>query len=273
MSFVPNSGDRDRRNSAQLRGQSANRGRGSVNGGGGGGGQFDASGFVLGELLGMYGQEGQWQPGSAATRVSRAGERAAVRGNYDRAEGDRASNYAFIRGDVLGRNPKIRANFDNATADLRGNAAQRAIETRAALAAREQDSATAAANLGLAVNPGATARAGEVAEGGIARTNSNAESWAGFNAGAGERAVERNTGVADAFEWQGQQQRQQLADTMMQLLAGLQDYTVGGSSGRFVGGLSDSERFKALGMIDDIGNSGFKRELDSAKLMQGTNWG
>lgn len=235
---------------------------------------FDASGYALNELLRIYGQSGgQWVDGTPGYTISREKERAAVRGAHGRAEKDRASNYAFINSDIQGRNPAIRQNYAQATADLRGNAAQRAIETRAGLQAREQDAATAAERLGLAVNPGATARAGEVAEGGIARTNSNAESWAGFNAGASERAVERNTGVADAFAWQGQQQRQMLADTMMTLLAGLQDQYVGGTSGGYVGGMSTSETLRLLGMIDDIGNEDFDREMGTTRLAQDTFWG
>lgn len=268
--YVPNTGDSDRRASTRLRGIV----KGKTSRPAAPPPPFDANGFVLGELLGMYGgADGQFVPGTPGRTISRAGERAAVREGHSRAERDRASNYAFINADIQGRNPRIRENYERATADLRGNAAQRAIETRAALAAREQDAAVAAERLGLAVNPGATARAGEVAEGALGRVQSNAESWAGFNAGAAERAVERNTGVADAFAWQGNQQQQMLANTMMTLLAGLQDQYVGGSPGRMVGGMSNSERLRLLGMITGIGDEDFDREMDTTRLAQGTLWG
>ncbi|MFP5379206.1 MAG: hypothetical protein ACLGHP_05570 [Vicinamibacteria bacterium] len=122
--------------------------------------------------------------------------------------------------------------------------------------------------MGLTVNPGATARAGEVAEGGIARANTNAGAWEGFNSGSAERAVERNEAVGDTFRWEGTQQAAALSNMLMQMLAGLQDQYVAGSAGRMVGGLSDSEKFRTLGMIDKIGNNTFKQELDTTKMLR-----
>lgn len=257
----------DRADSAAL------RGRRSVRSGGGGGAAaggsaFDPSSYVLGELLGMYNSQGSYVGGTPGYTISRAGERAAVRSGYDRAEANRKSNYADIDATVRGRNPEIRKGYSDASAALNENARKRALETRAALVARDRDAARAAAEMGLTVNPGATARAGEVAEGGIARTGANATAWEGFNAGSAERAVERNEAVGDTFRWEGTQQAAALSNMLMQMLAGLQDQYVAGSAGRMVGGLSDSEKFKALGMIDDIGAQSFKQELDTTKMLR-----
>lgn len=255
------SNESSRRQSARLRG-----GRG---GRAGGGNAFDASGYALGELLGMYQNSGgSYVGGTPGYTISRAGERGAAQGAFNRAEANRKSNYLDIDQIVRGRNPEIRAGYQAATNALNDNARKRALETRAALMLREQEAARAAAEMGLTVNPGATGRAGEVAEGGIAQTNSNAAAWEGFNSGAAGRAVERNEAVGDSFRWDAAQQQGALANMLAQLLAGMQDQYVAGTAGRMVGGLSSAQKLKVLGMIDDIGGQTFKQELDTTKVAQ-----
>ncbi|MFP5379207.1 MAG: hypothetical protein ACLGHP_05575 [Vicinamibacteria bacterium] len=118
----------DRADSAALRGRRSVRGGGAT-GGGGGGGAFDPSSYVLGELLGMYNSQGSYVGGTPGYTISRANERAAARGGYDRAEANRKSNYADIDALVRGRNPEIRKGYADASASLSENAKKRALAT------------------------------------------------------------------------------------------------------------------------------------------------
>lgn len=229
---------------------------------------FDLGGWGVGELLGMYQNNGQYVPPSAGGTVSRAGERAAAQAAYDQAEADRQKVYGQAVTTVKDRNPEIQKNYADGTAAIQANARARAIADRQALAQRQQEALQGAAALGLnTAAPSATDQTAQVVEGNIGQYQTNADSWQGFNTGAAGRAVERNNSVGDAFSWQGAQQQTALAGLLQQVLSGLSDYSYGGSAGGYVGGTSDKTKLDIVKELLGYSNTDFDNELNAAKFI------
>jgi hypothetical protein len=231
---------------------------------------FDLGGEAIGAILGLLNSNGTYTPGTAATRVSQAGARAAAQAGYNQSEADRSNVYGQAVGAVKARNPNIQASYDKGTADLQANARARAIADRSAAAKRDTESNQAAARMGLPVAPPTDTRSDAVVEENVGQYQKNADSWQGFNTGAAQRQIERNNAVGDAFTWQGAQQQAALQQLLQQALGGLQDYTVGGSAGGWSGGLSDAKKLSGWNNLLNFSSTDFNNDLKAAKFQQST---
>lgn len=227
---------------------------------------FDPGAWAMGEMMKMYQDNGTYVPGTAPRLVSRSGERAAAQANYARAEKDRAKVYGEAVSEVKGRNPGIVSGYQKATDELQANVAARKLADGQAAQARDQRALAAAAAMGLSTAPPTSTRSDEILAENQGQYQTNADAWAGFNTGAGQRGVERNNAVADAFTWQGAQQQAALQQLLSQTLSGLVDYYTGGSAGRMVGGTTNSQKNSLLGKIMGYGDKDFKNDLAMAKF-------
>ena len=198
--------------------------------------------LMIRELMGLYNNQGTFRPGTPGHTISRAPERAAAQANFRQSEKDRSKVYGQAVSEVKGRNPGIVGGYDKASADLQANVAARALADNQAAAARDQNVLKAAAAMGLSMAPPTDTRSDEVVAQNQGNYQSIADAWQGFNGGAGQRAVERNNAVADAFTWQGAQQQAALQQLLQKTLAGLVDQYVAGSAGRMVGGTTNAQK-------------------------------
>lgn len=262
-------------------------GGGTGGGGGGGGGvggtpliargiggvakapAFDLSGTAIGQILGILNNPGTLVGGSGG--VSNAGARAASTAAYNQAEANRANVYGQAVSSVQDRNPGIQQSYTDATAALQANARQRAIDDASRQATLQQQATQGAQALGLSgvAAPSATTRTNATDAAQQTKYQTNADSWAGYNAGASQRAVASNNAVADAFTWQGAQQQAALSALLQRALASEQDR--GGSAPHLVGAPTTAQQLAGYENLLGYSSKDFNNNLAASKFQQATN--
>lgn len=233
---------------------------------------FDLSGVAIQNLLGILNDPGTMVGGSAGGTVSMAPQRAASQAAYNQSEADRSNVYGQATAAVQARNPGIQSNYDAATAALQANARQRAIDDSSRLAQQQQQATQGAQALGLSgvAAPSATTRTMGDAQANAAKYQQNADSWAGFNSGAAQRAVASNNAVSDAFTWQGAQQQAALSALLQKALASEQDRHISGSAGHLVGAPTTAQKLSGYNNLLNYSSKDFNNTLNASKFQQGT---
>jgi len=222
--------------------------------------------FVQG-LLGAINNPGTLVPGSPGYTVSAAPQRAASQAGYNTAVANADNVYGQATGLITARDPGITQNYAAATAAIQANARQRAIDDMGRQEALQNQAIQGAAALGLqgVAAPSATSRTGESAAAEQAAYQKIADSWAGFNSGAAQRAVGKNDAVANSFTWENGQQQNALAALLQRALASEQDRHVGGSSARLVGGATTAQQIAGYNDLLGYSNKDAGTSLNVAK--------
>lgn len=233
---------------------------------------FDPGAYGMGVLLDrLNNPNGTFVPGSGGSFINNSGARAAAQQGYNVADANATNVYGQIAKVIADRNPQIQQDYAGASQAALQSARQNAINTRAGISNENSQAAQAAALMGLGFVPPATQRASAVAEGFLGRNQNNADSWNAFNQSSGQRAVERNNAVGNAFRSQGNQQHQHLAQLLQQTLAGLVDRYTAGSAGKYVGGLTPSNQIAIANSLIGYQNKQFGQDLNTAKFVQKSN--
>jgi hypothetical protein len=215
--------------------------------------------------------------------MSNAPLRASLNAQYAGFKADSDKVYGQAKTEVTNRNPGILAGYQKGTDDLRSNVAKRNTDAAAANTKRDADMTSAAERMGLdpsqapAIN-GTSADAIDAQA--AAQYTTNADAWAGFNTGAGQRAVERNNSVGDAFSWANTQQQSILQKQLAEALAAAVDVPIsggggGGGGGRRGGGggggsLTAYQQLGGWRALMDASDKDFDNDLNAAKFNQGT---
>lgn len=231
--------------------------------------KFDLSGTAIGNLLGLLNNPGTVVGATPGYSVSNAGARAASTAAYNQQVANAQKVYGEAQGLVTARNPGIQQAYDQGTAAIQAQARARAIADTGRMSALAGQAQQAQGSLGLegVATPAtsATNRTAATDAAQEAKVNANADSWAGYNTGAAQRAVASNNAVGDAFAWQGAQQQAALAGLLQQALAKEQDSYHAGSSGKVVGALTPAQQISLNGKLLDFSSTDFNNDLKASK--------
>lgn len=168
-------------------------------------------------------------PGTPGRTISRAGDRNAAQGRYDRAVANSGQVYDQAVGEVNARAPGIQKAYSDAGEQILANARARAVTDMQNQQTRDSNRAQAASALGLGFVPQNSGRADAVMAANQGQQGINADAWNGFLRAAAGTAGERNSAIADAFRYEQGQQRTTLAKMLEEVVSKLADYYVGGS--------------------------------------------
>lgn len=227
---------------------------------------YDPSGTFVGQMLGILNSPGQYVGGSGGGILSAAPQRAASQAGYNQASADAQKIYGQATSLVAGRDPGIQQSYTDATAALQANVRQRAIDDMGRQQALQQQAINGAQALGLSgvASPSATTRTNNQDAANQAKYQTNADTWAGFNSGAAQRAVAKNDAVSNSFAYSGTQAQASLAALLQKTLASEQDKVMKGSAGKFIG-LTPQQQFAGYNSLLGYTNKDANTSLNVSK--------
>ena len=228
----------------------------------------DPAAMFTQQYLDLLNSPGQYVGGSAGYTVSAAPQRAASQAGYNQASANAKDIYGQAVSQVAARDPGIQQGYADATAAIEANARQRAIGDMAqqqALQAQAIQGARALGLSGITDGSGAMARTNALEAAQQAKYQTNADSWAGFNGGAAQRAVAKNDAAANSFAYSGTQAQTALANLLQKTLASEKDVYHAGSAGKIVGAMTPAQKAAGYMNMLNYGLKGSAQDLTRAK--------